>query len=212
MRSSEVHRRRLPRRGRGRSRAGSGRSAVHGATAGPGVHATSSTASATGSDASFDKWAFAAGTAAQSRPASEGGQGQATLDTVEGSFLVGASPFGAYWYPVKAFGDAVLPAPVHGPEHAGVATRNGGVMIRTPEIRYTAAPGHRPPSCAAEADRLQLRPLPGRAADLRPRHARGLDDLHAGPARAARSRRPRTPRTRRSRTRAPTARARARRT
>src|SRR5690242_20231308 len=64
--------------------------------------------SATGSDASFDKWAFAAGTAAQSRPASQGGQGQATLDTVEGSFLVGASPFGAYWYPVKAFGDAVF--------------------------------------------------------------------------------------------------------
>ncbi len=55
--------------------------------------------SPTGSDASFDKWAFAAGTAAQSRPASEGGQGQATLDPVEGSFLVGASPFGAYWYP-----------------------------------------------------------------------------------------------------------------
>ena len=51
--------------------------------------------SATGSDASFDKWAFAAGTAAQSRPASQGGQGQATLDPVEGSFLVGASPFGA---------------------------------------------------------------------------------------------------------------------
>ena len=63
---------------------------------------------ATGSDASFDKWAFAAGTLAQSRPASQGGQGQATLDPVEGSFLVGASPFGAYWYPVKAFGDAVF--------------------------------------------------------------------------------------------------------
>ena len=64
--------------------------------------------SATGSDASFDKWAFAAGTAAQSRPASEGGQGQATLDPVEGSFLVGASPFGSYWYSPQPFGDTVL--------------------------------------------------------------------------------------------------------
>src|SRR3954463_11996249 len=45
----------------------------------------------TGSDASFDKWNFAAGTLAQSRPASQGGQGQATLDPVEGAFLVGAS-------------------------------------------------------------------------------------------------------------------------
>src|SRR3954464_11438455 len=59
--------------------------------------------SATGSNASFDKWAFAAGPAAQPRPASEGGQGQAALDPVEGSFLVGASPFGSYWSPVKRF-------------------------------------------------------------------------------------------------------------
>ena len=94
--------------------------------------------SATGSNASFDKWAFAAGTLAQSRPASEGGQGQATLDPVEGSFLVGASPFGAYWYPVKAFGDAVFRIQ-YTVQNTEIATRNGGVMIRTPEVRYTGA-------------------------------------------------------------------------
>jgi hypothetical protein len=92
----------------------------------------------TGSDASFDKWAFAAGTAAQSRPASQGGQGQATLDPVEGSFLVGASPFGSYWYPVKTFGDAVFRIQ-YTVQNTPAATRNGGVMIRTPEIRYTGA-------------------------------------------------------------------------
>src|SRR4051794_1689954 len=94
--------------------------------------------SATGSDASFDKWAFAAGTAAQSRPASEGGQGQATLDPAEGSFLVGASPFGSYWYPVKPFGDAVFRIQ-YTVQNTDIATRNGGIMIRTPEVRYTGA-------------------------------------------------------------------------
>ena len=74
---------------------------------------------------------------AQSRPASEGGQGQATLDTVEGSFLVGASPFGAYWYPVKAFGDAVFRIQ-YTVQNTPTSTRNGGIMIRTPEVRYTA--------------------------------------------------------------------------
>jgi hypothetical protein len=59
--------------------------------------------SATGSDASFDKWEFAAGTAEQSATL-----GRATLDPAEGSFLMGASPFGAYWYPVRPLGDAVV--------------------------------------------------------------------------------------------------------
>jgi hypothetical protein len=93
---------------------------------------------ATGSDASFDKWAFAAGTAAQSKPASEGGQGQATLDPVEGSFLVGASPFGSYWYPVKPFGDAVFRLQ-YTVQNTPTSTRNGGIMVRTPEVRYTGA-------------------------------------------------------------------------
>ena len=165
--------------------------------------------SATGSDASFDKWAFAAGTAAQSRPASEGGQGQATLDPVEGSFLVGASPFGAYWYPVKAFGDAVFRIQ-YTVQNTPTSTRNGGVMIRTPEVRYTGA--NTAAVLAQKPTGLQLRPLRGRAADLRPRHAGRVDDLQLGGRERARSRRRRTPRIRRSSTRAPTARAAAPRT
>ena len=94
--------------------------------------------SATGSDASFDKWAFAAGTAAQSRPASQGGQGQATLNTTTGAIDVGASPFGAYWYPVKAFGDAVFRIQ-YTVQDTPSSTPNGGVMIRTPEVRYKPA-------------------------------------------------------------------------
>src|SRR3954471_923303 len=103
----------------------------------PGFH-YSFDGTATGSDASFDKWAFAAGSLAQSRPASQGGQGQATLDTTEGSFLVGASPFGSYWYPVKAYGDAVFRIQ-YTVQNTPTSTRNGGVMIRTPEVRYTGA-------------------------------------------------------------------------
>lgn len=93
---------------------------------------------ATGSDSSFDKWNFAAGTAAQSRPASQGGQGQAVLNTTTGAIDVGASPFGAYWYPVKPFGDAVFRIQ-YTVQDTPTSTRNGGVMIRTPEVRYTGA-------------------------------------------------------------------------
>ena len=107
--------------------------------------------SATGSNASFDKWAFAAGTLAQSRPASEGGQGQATLDPVEGSFLVGASPFGAYWYPVKAFGDAVFRLQ-YTVQNTEIATRNGGVMIRTPEVRYSCPDANGAPASCSTAN------------------------------------------------------------
>src|SRR4051812_968984 len=102
--------------------------------------------SATGSNASFDKWAFAAGTAAQSRPASEGGQGQATLDPVEGSFLVGASPFGAYWYPVKAFGDAVFRLQYTG-QNTETPPPTGGTLPRPPEARY---PGATPAAALAQ--------------------------------------------------------------
>ena len=87
----------------------------------------------TGSDASFDRWVFASSTAAASAT-----QGQATLDPVEGSFLVGASPFGAYWYPVRPLGDAVIKLQ-YTVEDIPISTRNGGIMIRTPEVRYTGA-------------------------------------------------------------------------
>ena len=89
--------------------------------------------SPTGSDASFDKWVFASSTAAASAT-----QGQATLDPVEGSFLMGASPFGAYWYPVRPLGDAVIRLQ-YTVQDTPTSTRNGGVMIRAPEIRYTGA-------------------------------------------------------------------------
>jgi hypothetical protein len=87
----------------------------------------------TGSDASFDKWVFAGTTAAQSPT-----QGKATLDPVNGSFLMGASPFGSYWYPVRPLGNAVLKLQ-YTVQDTPEATRNGGVMIRTPEVRYTGA-------------------------------------------------------------------------
>jgi hypothetical protein len=87
----------------------------------------------TGSDASFDKWVFASGTASQSAS-----QGRATLDPVEGSFLVGASPFGSYWYPVRPLGDVAIKLQ-YTVQNTPTSTRNGGIMIRTPEVRYTGA-------------------------------------------------------------------------
>jgi hypothetical protein len=105
--------------------------------------------SATGSPASFDKWKFAAGTLTESNPhpsvgGPTGGLGRATLDTnaqsaTAGAFLMGASPFGAYWYPEKAFGNAVFRIQFTvQPDMGGViSTRNGGVMIRSPEVRYS---------------------------------------------------------------------------
>jgi hypothetical protein len=114
--------------------------------------------SATGSDASFDKWLFAGGTFNQSRPVSEGGQGAATLNTVEGAIQVNASPFGGYWYPVKPFGDAVLRLQ-YTVQNTPESTRNGGIMIRSPEIRYTCpdATGQRV-QCATTNDVLALKP------------------------------------------------------
>ncbi|HWM09775.1 MAG TPA: DUF1080 domain-containing protein [Solirubrobacteraceae bacterium] len=87
----------------------------------------------TGSDASFDRWTFASSTAAASAT-----QGMATLDTAQGAINVGASPFGAYWYPVRPLGDAVIRLQ-YTVQDTPASTRNGGVMIRSPEIRYTGA-------------------------------------------------------------------------
>jgi hypothetical protein len=83
----------------------------------------------TGSDASFDRWEFAAAGATG---------GQATVDPVQGAINVGASPFGAYWYPVRSFGDAVLRLQ-YTVQDTPTSTRNGGIMIRSPEVRYTGA-------------------------------------------------------------------------
>jgi hypothetical protein len=87
----------------------------------------------TGSNASFDKWVFAGSTAALSPT-----QGKATLDPAEGAIRVGASPFGSYWYPVRPLGDVVIKLQ-YTVENTATSTRNGGVMIRTPEVRYTGA-------------------------------------------------------------------------
>jgi hypothetical protein len=134
--------------------------------------------SATGSPASFDKWKFAAGTLQQSNQAAtlpggvQGGQGQATLDedptsATAGAFLMGASPFGAYWYPEKAFGNAVfrIQFTVQPDRNNVVSTRNGGVMIRSPEIRYSCPDAANPtgprigcPTTNGNAATLALKP------------------------------------------------------
>ncbi len=88
---------------------------------------------ATGSDASFDQWEFASSTAAASAT-----QGQQTLDPVDGAINPNASPFGAIWYPVRPFGDVVLRLQYQ-VEDTPTSTRNGGIMIRAPEVRYTGA-------------------------------------------------------------------------
>src|SRR5215218_6455012 len=106
---------------------------------------------ATGSDASFDKWKFAAGTYTQSAQAAQGGQGQASLDAAEGSFKVGASPFGAYWYPVKPFGDVVYRIQFT-VENTPTSTRNGGIMIRTPEVRYSCPDANGAPANCSTAN------------------------------------------------------------
>ena len=81
---------------------------------------------ATGSDASFDQWEFAA---------QAGAGGQATLDTEQGAISPNASPFGAYWYPVRPFGDVVLRLQ-YTVQDTPAALGNGGIMIRSPEVRY----------------------------------------------------------------------------
>jgi hypothetical protein len=88
---------------------------------------------ATGSDASFDKWKFASGTLAQSAT-----QGQATLDAAEGTIRVGASPFGSYWYTPRSFGDVVFRIQYQ-IENTPTATPNGGIMVRAPYFAYTGA-------------------------------------------------------------------------
>ena len=87
----------------------------------------------TGSAASFDKWTFSSTTAAASAT-----QGRATVDPAQGAIQVGASPFGGYWYPVRAFGDAVLRLQ-YTVQNTPTSTRNGGIVVRAPDVRYTGA-------------------------------------------------------------------------
>ena len=83
-----------------------------------------------GTQESFENWENASSTAENSIA-----EDFWTLEAEEGAMDPNNSAFGAIWYPVKPFGDATLKlkfqveAPSGGP--------NGGVMIRSPEVRYT---------------------------------------------------------------------------
>jgi hypothetical protein len=78
---------------------------------------------ATGSDASFDRWLSANGATA------------VTLDPELGAMNPNTSGFGMKWYPVKALGDVVVRLQYMWPADP-VATPNGGVMVRFPDPRY----------------------------------------------------------------------------
>jgi hypothetical protein len=78
---------------------------------------------ATGSNASFDKWLAANGATAT------------TLDTALGAMDPNTSGFGMMWYPVRPLGDAVVKLD-YMVEDTPTSTPNGGVMVRFPELRY----------------------------------------------------------------------------
>jgi hypothetical protein len=78
---------------------------------------------ATGSDASFDKWLSANGATA------------VTLDPALGAMNPGTSGFGMKWYPVRPLGDVVVKLQYMWPD-TPTATPNGGVMVRFPDPRY----------------------------------------------------------------------------
>ena len=77
---------------------------------------------ATGSDASFDKWLSANGATA------------VTLDPALGAMNPNTSGFGMKWYPVQPIGDVVIRLQYMWPVGA---TPNGGVMVRFPDPRYS---------------------------------------------------------------------------
>ena len=81
---------------------------------------------ATGSDASFDKWLSANGATA------------VTLESGIGAMNPNTSGFGMKWYPVRPLGDAVVRLEYMWPDIEG-ATPNGGVMIRFPDPRYSGS-------------------------------------------------------------------------
>ena len=81
---------------------------------------------ASGSDASFDKWLSANGATA------------VTLDPELGAMNPNTSGFGMKWYPVRALGDVVVKLEYMWPD-TPTATPNGGVMVRFPDPRYTGS-------------------------------------------------------------------------
>jgi hypothetical protein len=81
---------------------------------------------ATGSDASFDKWVAANGATA------------VTLDPELGAMNPNTSGFGMKWYPVRPLGNAVVKLDYMWPDIPD-ATPNGGVMVRFPDPRYSGS-------------------------------------------------------------------------
>ena len=126
---------------------------------------------ATGSNASFDKWTYASSTAANSATA-----GRATLDAAAGAIRVGASPFGSYWYTPRAVRRRGVPHPVPDRGHADgdAQRRHHGPRPRVPLHGRRHQRRARP-----EADRLQLRaPAAARCRSATgPRPARALVQL-----------------------------------
>ena len=138
---------------------------------------------ATGSDASFDKWLSANGATA------------VTLDPALGAMNPNTSGFGMKWYPVRALGDVVVRLEYMWPTDPA-ATPNGGVMVRFPEPRYVGTTAE---VLAQKPTGYNYDLCPGAApVVLRPAAARAVDDVRRGRAATCRSRR-------RSATRAPTA-------
>jgi hypothetical protein len=81
---------------------------------------------ASGSDASFDKWLSANGATA------------VTLDPALGAMNPNNSGFGMKWYPVRALGDVVVRLEYMWPTDPA-ATPNGGIMVRFPDPRYVGS-------------------------------------------------------------------------
>ena len=123
---------------------------------------------ATGSDASFDKWLSANGATA------------VTLDPALGAMNPNTSGFGMKWYPVRALGNVVVKLQVH------VAGRGHAERRRHGPVPGAALCRHHGGGPGPEADGLQLRPLPGRGAVvLRPAGARAVDHVRLAGRRPA---------------------------
>ncbi len=146
-----------------------GAGAVHGAGAGPGFRYIFD-GTATGSDASFDKWVFARGHGRAVRPdARAAGPGDAEHD--DGRRSTSAPRRSAPTGTRSRRSATPCSASSTRSRTRRRPRRNGGVMIRSPEIRYTGANTTR--DARPEADRLQLRRLPGRDRAVRSDDAGG---------------------------------------
>ena len=179
--------------------------AVHRAAARTGFHYIFD-GTATGSDASFDKWTFASGHGRAVRRRRGPGPGDAGRRR-------GRDPrrrlaVRRLLVPGQAVRRRGVPHPVHGREHADVDAQR---RRHDPHARlrvhgrehHRVSPRSRPASTTTSA--------PGALGVLQPHHAGRRRRRTSGRARPARSRRPPTPPRRRSSTPAATARARRRR-